>query len=74
MCQSCAESKAKQKIVPKKTEGKKAEKPNGRLLSDIATVKAPKSLNIKVGKPQWHLLVDEATNMKFSSFHEKKMI
>jgi len=27
-CQSCAESKAKQKIVTKKTEGKKAKKPN----------------------------------------------
>jgi len=71
-CQSCAESKAKQKIVPKKTEGTKAEKPNGRIFSDIATVKAPKSLKLVVARPQWHLMVDEATGMKFSAFYEKK--
>ena len=35
---------------------------------DIATV----MLKIVVTKPQWHLMVDEATGMKFSAFFEKK--
>ena len=48
-CQSCAEAKAKKKIIPKKTEGKKASRPNERLFQDLATVKAPKALNITVG-------------------------
>ena len=71
-CQSCAEAKAKQKIMPKKTKGKKASRPNERLFQDLATVKAPKSLNVTVTRPHWQLLVDERTNMKFSSHHETK--
>ena len=71
-CKSCAEAKAKQKNVPHKTAGSKAEKPNERLFHDLATVKPPPSLNMSIGKPVWQLLVDEATGMKFSSFHATK--
>ena len=41
-CQSCAKAKAKQKVVPKKTKGTKASRPNERLFHDLAMVKAPK--------------------------------
>ena len=58
--------------MPKKTKGKKATRPNERLFQDLATVKAPKSLNVTVTRPHWQLLVDERTNMKFSSHHETK--
>ena len=66
------QSKAKQNNVPKKTKGKKATRPNERLFQDLATVKAPKSLDMTVTMPHWQLLVDEWTNMKFSSHHETK--
>ena len=58
--------------MPKKTKGKKASRPNERLFQDLATVKAPKSLDVAVTRPHWQLLVDERTNMKFSSHRETK--
>ena len=63
---------AKQKNVPKKTEGKKATKPNEGLFQDLATIKPPKSLDVTVTKPHWQLIVDERTNIEFSSYHETK--
>ena len=44
-CQDCAEAKAKQKNIPKITEGKKADVPNGGLFMDLATIKVPQSVN-----------------------------
>ena len=39
---------------------------------NLATVKAPSEISEKVSKPNWQLMVDEATGMKFSSFHKNK--
>ena len=39
---------------------------------DLATVKAPADVAEKVSKPNWQLIVDEATGMKFSSFRKSK--
>jgi len=71
-CQSCAEAKAKQKIVQKKTEAKKATRPNERLFQYLAMIKAPKSLDMTVTRPHWQLIVNERKTMKFSSHHETK--
>ena len=71
-CQSCAELKAKQKSVPKESEGEKATEPNGRVFQDLATVKAPEKSGIRVGRPNWQMIVDEHTEMKFSAHHETK--
>ena len=75
-CASCAAGKAKQKNLPKVDEPKKATVVNGRIYSDIATVKAPKSKKgekqIVVAKKNWHMMVDECTGLKFSKFYNKK--
>ncbi len=51
---------------------KKATVPNGRLYHALATVKAPKKSGILIVKPNWQIIVDEATCMKFASYFEKK--
>ena len=56
-CQSCAESKAKQKNVPKESKGEKAMEPNGRVFQDLATVKMPEKSGICVGRPNWQMIV-----------------
>ena len=38
----------------------------------MATVKAPADVAGKVNKPNWQLIVHEATGMKFSTFHKNK--
>ena len=45
---------------------------NERVYHDLATVKAPSDVAEKVSKPVWQLLVDEATGLKFSTFHKTK--
>ena len=71
-CQSCAESKAKQKNIPKVTEGAKATAPNERLLQDVATVKARSGVEARVSKPQWQNIVDELTGVIFPAFFKSK--
>jgi len=51
LCQSCAKAKAKENIIPMKTEGKKAPGPNGRLFRDLAMVTALKLLDVMVTRP-----------------------
>ena len=36
------------------------------------TVKRPADVTEKVSKSNWQIIVDEATGMKFSSFHKNK--
>ena len=71
-CQSCAEGKAKQKNVPKVGNSERATVPNERLSQDIATVKARQGIEMKVSKPQWQNVVDEATGMIFPAFFKTK--
>ena len=51
----------------------KSTKVNGRIFTDIATIKVPtKPKKINVAKPQWCVKVDEKTNIAFSNFYSKK--
>jgi hypothetical protein len=68
---SCAAGKAKQKNVPKESEHAPASKGENRIFLDIATVKQPKD-GSKVYKPNWRIMVDERTGMKFLDFFETK--
>ena len=71
-CQSCIESKAKQKNVPKVSEGQKAMDPDERLFQDVATVKARQGLKAKVTRPQWQNIVDERTDVIFPVLFKTK--
>ena len=46
--------------------------PNKRVYHDLMTVKAPTNVAEKVPKPIWQIFVDEATGLKFSTFHKAK--
>ena len=69
-CEACTVAKAKQKNIPKNVKHDKANVNNGRVYLDIATIKAPP--NVKVSKPNWHMIVDERTGLKTSDFYPKK--
>ena len=46
--------------------------PNERVYHNLATVKAPIDVTEKVSKPVWQLFVNEATGLKFLTFHKAK--
>ena len=72
-CNHCAMAKSKQRHVPAiESEADRAVKPNGRVALDISTIKAPKALKLTLGKPNWRIMVDELTGMKFSDFFATK--
>ena len=79
-CEPCAQSKAKQKSLPSRiTVIKKVVQPkaiaatvNEHIHLDISTIKAPAKLNIKVIRPNWRLMMDERTGMKWSDFFSAK--
>ena len=73
-CLACSAAKAKQKNITKHAEEKsKATEIGERLFTDIATVKAPMGVKAdKSGRPQWRIIVDEKSKMKFSGFFPKK--
>jgi hypothetical protein len=39
---------------------------------DLAKIKAPEELQVTISKPNWHILVDEASGFKQSRFFETK--
>ncbi len=53
----CAMAKARQKMVPKGSEGKLAKTPNEQAGLDISTVKVPKELKVTIGEPHWRILL-----------------
>jgi len=69
-CEACAAAKAKQKNVPKESPHVPAKANNERIYLDIATIKAPS--NVNVTKPNWCIMVDERTQLKFSDFFPTK--
>ena len=71
-CESCTNTKAKQKNVPKKSSGMKATEPDGKWYQDIATIRAKKGSGITVQYPNWQIIVDEFTGLKRSGFHASK--
>lgn len=49
-CEACAHAKAKQKNIYRKQENdrsEEAEEVNGRVYLDLATIRAPKDINVK---------------------------
>jgi hypothetical protein len=70
-CVACTAGKAKQKNVPKLSEHVPSTENNGRIYLDIATIKKTKN-GPKVTKPNWCVIVDERTGLKFLSFHQTK--
>ena len=70
-CEACATGKAKQKNVPKESESKPAKKGENRIYLDIATVKKRKG-QPRVNRLNWHIMVDEWTQLKFSDFYTTK--
>lgn len=72
-CKDCAIGKAKQKNVPKISQGKKSIKLNDRVMIDITTIKKPKKGNVAtVNQGNWRMIVDEYSKKKTSHFFKKK--
>ena len=72
-CESYAAAKAKQKNVPKESEHEKAVKGENCIFLDIAMIKEAKD-GPPVSKPNWWIMVDERTGMKFSDFYALKVV
>ncbi len=74
VCESCAIAKARQRNVPKETsEENKAHEFNGQCFKDIAMIKVTDKMEgITISKPNWHILIDEASGFKQSKFHITK--
>jgi hypothetical protein len=72
-CEACSIAKAKQKNLPKVTFGELQvqEKERGKIHIDISTVKQKKGMPEAI-KPNWRILVDARTQLKFSDFYPKK--
>lgn len=70
-CEACTVAKAKQKNIPKVSDAEKGTKEERRIYLDISTIKAKKN-GPKVTKPNWRIMVDEHSTMKFSDFYSTK--
>jgi hypothetical protein len=73
-CVHCAKAKAKRKNIPKDTDHEKAEKPGGRIFTDITSVRKPKKepKTLFMSKPHMRILVDETTGTRFVRWFETK--
>ena len=79
-CESCAEAKAKMKNLPTRVQTVTTvvrprvipARPNDLVSLDISTIRAPKGVNVTVTKPNWRLIIDQRTQMKFSEFFATK--
>ena len=70
-CNACTIGKAQQKNVAKTSSGKKTNDVNGQWYHDISTVKS-RDKSFTVSTPQWHMIVDELSGLKYSQFYAKK--
>eukprot|EP00957_Ditylum_brightwellii_P076270 5797437-Ditylum_brightwellii.AAC.1 len=74
------EAKAKQKSLPARVETstkvvrekEEVKTVNKRMHLDISTIKAPAGIRTTVTKPQWVILVDVKTGVKWTDFHQHK--
>ena len=79
-CQACADAKAKRLSLPTRVETKtivvhpkvKSNTMNEQLSFEISAIKAPAYVRTKVTKPQWLIMVEEKTEMKWSAFYQHK--
>jgi hypothetical protein len=65
------EKQNKRMCLKSQSSHKAADKDANRIFLDIATVKKLKN-GPNVTKPNWQIMVDERTGMKFSDFYENK--
>lgn len=71
VCEGCSVAKAKQKNVTKQNETHvKSQIFGERIFLDISTIRAQESTPMT--KPNWRIMVDEATNFKISDFYDTK--
>jgi hypothetical protein len=70
-CSTCTIAKAKQKNVIKISDHVKSNVVGERMFLDLSSVKPPKK-RVNIPKPQWRMLVDEATNLKISHWYARK--
>ena len=66
-CKVYTAGKDKQKNVPKSSEHVKATRDANRLFLDIAIIKKINGMP-NVTKPNWRIMVDERTGLKFTDF------
>jgi len=72
-CEACAIGKAQQKGVTKSSSHQSASKNGERMFLDLSSVKNTEFPEVdRVPKPYWCIIVDERTQMKFSSFYSTK--
>jgi hypothetical protein len=72
-CELCTVGKAKQENVIKKSNHETAAEAGERIFLDISSVKNREFPEMEsTSKPYWRLLVDEKTQLKFSSSHATK--
>ena len=71
-CEACAAGKAKQKNVIKESKHDPANDSNERIFLDISSVRPKKDMKVTVTKPNWRIMVDERTQMKWSQFFRTK--
>jgi hypothetical protein len=73
VCEACAIGKARQKNIKGDAQPKAVTKePNGRVYLDISTTKNPEQGGLKPKRPNWRIIVDEATGTKITHFFESK--
>ena len=74
-CQACAEAKAKQKNIYKRSEDNPSDKAlvkHGRVFMDISSIKDNEDLKVNPRIKHWLMIVDEWTTKKISKFYETK--
>ena len=77
---ACGEAKARQKNLPTRILSRQVvrinvprpSEVNGKVNLDISAIKAPTGVKVTVMRPQWRMLTDQRTQMKFSAFYQKK--
>jgi Integrase core domain. len=71
-CRDCVAGKARQRNVPKESDHVPTGQVNGRLYLDVSTIRGTSEHPVPVTNQVWLIKVDEATQMKFSTFHSSK--
>jgi hypothetical protein len=71
VCEACTVAKSKQKNVAKVSDHVKATGDVSRMFLDISSIKEIKD-GPKVTNPNWRLMVEERTGLKFSNFYATK--
>ena len=70
-CESCAKAKAQQKKLKIDVPNDKSTEINGRIYLDLSRLVKPAS-EPQPRRPNWCMIVDEATGFKTSTFHATK--